>query len=84
MMSDCAFLFRLRSLHDLIPLRSAEFFRDWERREGRESYVNEVWVKDYAIWMSLNKVRPPLVLTCHIHITSIRFGSLRIQDTFLK
>jgi len=37
----------------------AEFFRDWERREGRQSYVNEVWVKDYAIWMSLNKVWIP-------------------------
>ncbi|KAG6917581.1 hypothetical protein DXG01_001929 [Tephrocybe rancida] len=37
----------------------AEFFRDWELREGRESYVNEVWVRDYAVWARLNKVWIP-------------------------
>ncbi|KAG6904103.1 hypothetical protein DXG01_012603, partial [Tephrocybe rancida] len=37
----------------------AEFFRDWEIREGRESYVNEVWVRDYAVWARLNKIWIP-------------------------
>ncbi|KAG6908361.1 hypothetical protein DXG01_005179 [Tephrocybe rancida] len=37
-------------------IRIARFFRDWEIRLGRVSYVNEVWVNDYATWANLNKV----------------------------
>ncbi|KAG6917578.1 hypothetical protein DXG01_001926 [Tephrocybe rancida] len=37
-------------------IKIARFFRDWEIRLGRESYVNEVWVNDYATWANLNKV----------------------------
>ncbi|KAG6906577.1 hypothetical protein DXG01_013087 [Tephrocybe rancida] len=37
----------------------AQFFCNWEVRERRESYVNEVWVKDYATWARLNKIWVP-------------------------
>ncbi|KAG6917584.1 hypothetical protein DXG01_001932 [Tephrocybe rancida] len=37
----------------------SKFYSDWERGAGKESYVNAVWVRDYALWASLNKIWIP-------------------------
>ena len=43
---------------------SAKFYSDQERREGRESWVYAVCVRDYAMWMKVSKVWYCLL---HIH-----------------
>ncbi|KAI0278375.1 acid phosphatase-domain-containing protein [Russula brevipes] len=38
----------------------AKYFCDWDRADwGRESYVCEVWVRDYDAWTKMNKIWVP-------------------------
>lgn len=54
----------------------AEYFTGWNDEYDREkSFLCEVWVKDYARWANINKVRVIVYLWKARLMYAVRYGS---------